>query len=601
MRYSEDLIDEILERNDIVEIIGENVQLRRSGSRYVGLCPFHSEKTPSFSVNPARHMYYCFGCHAGGTTITYLMEYHNYSFVEALQYLADRAGIALPEEAVSKEMRAASKRKAVLLEICKKAASYYYYCLKSPAGQRGADYFRDRGLSDETVRRFGLGYADVRGGLYPYLKSKGFGDEQIRETGLVRFDEKRGPSDEFFNRVIFPITDARGRVIGFGGRVLGDGRPKYLNSPEGPLFNKRKNLYALNYARSARAGYLILCEGYMDVISMHQAGFTGAYASLGTALTSEQAALLRRYTGEVRLLYDSDDAGKKAALRAIPILTEAGLSVRVTDLTPYKDPDEMLLRAGAEALKERLDQAENAFLFEIGQTEKGYKRGDPAEWTAFQKECAAMLLKRFPEPMERDNYTEAVCGRYGFPREDFRRLMARSAARGTAAEHYRPPADASQTARKDGERFGTECRMLNFLINYPEAYRTTKDLIGPEDYTDPFARRMADLLYGQLEKGHVSPAALISGLSEAEDSGRAAEVISREIRADSPGALDRAFTDTVVRILRRKNDEALLSADVTDPSVFASYIAARARLDACAAGELFHLGSGIDGGSASPE
>ena len=281
MQYSEEIIEEVIARNNIVDVIGEHVALKRRGANYFGLCPFHNEKTGSFSVSEQKQMYYCFGCHAGGNVITFVMEYNHFTFVEALRYLAERAGMTLPEEALSPARRAEAEKRKQQLAALKQAAGFYYYRLHTEAGAPGLAYLRKRGLTDETIRHFGLGYADKYGStLYRYLKQKGYSDEILRGTGLFEFDEKRGVSDRFWNRVMFPILDERGRVIGFGGRVLGDGKPKYLNSPESSVFNKRMHLYALNYARSSRKGYLILCEGYMDVITMHQAGFTNAVAAV---------------------------------------------------------------------------------------------------------------------------------------------------------------------------------------------------------------------------------------------------------------------------------------------------------------------------------
>ena len=292
MRYSEDLIEEIRMRNDIVDVISGYVKLQRKGSSYFGLCPFHNEKSPSFSVSPSKQMYYCFGCGAGGNVFTFLMEYENLTFVEALRMLADRAGVELPQIEYSKEAKAQADLKATLLEVNKEAAKYYYYQLRRESGRQGMDYLKGRELSDETINKFGLGYSDkFSNDLYRYLKNKNYSDEILRQSGLFNVDERKGMYDKFWNRVIFPIMDVNNRVIGFGGRVMGDAKPKYLNSPETKIFDKSRNLYGLNMARSSRKKNLIICEGYMDVISMHQAGFNNAVASLGTALTSQQASL----------------------------------------------------------------------------------------------------------------------------------------------------------------------------------------------------------------------------------------------------------------------------------------------------------------------
>ena len=295
MRYSEDLIEEVRARNDIVDVISGYVKLTRKGSNYFGLCPFHNEKSPSFSVSPGKQMYYCFGCGAGGNVYTFLMEYENFTFQEALKSLADRAGIQLPEAELSEEERRERDVRGEILKMNKLAAKYYYYQLRTQNGKAGYAYLKKRELSEETIRKFGLGYSTkYRDDLYRYLKKQGFSDELLRQSGLITADEKNGIYDKFWNRVMFPIMDVNNRVIGFGGRVMGDAKPKYLNSPETKAFDKSRNLYGLNFARLARKPQMIICEGYRDVIALHQAGFTQAVASLGTALTTQQAMLLKR-------------------------------------------------------------------------------------------------------------------------------------------------------------------------------------------------------------------------------------------------------------------------------------------------------------------
>ena len=378
MRYSDDIIEEVRSRNDIVDVISQYVKLTRKGSSYFGLCPFHNEKTPSFSVTPGKQMYYCFGCGAGGNVFNFIMEYENFTFGEALKYLADRAGVELPRIEYSREIKEKAQEKEELLRINKEAAQYYYYQLRTEKGAAGYQYLTGRGLSDDTIRKFGLGYSDKYGsGLYRYLKAKEYSDERLRDSGLFNVDERHGMYDKFWNRVIFPIMDVNNRVIGFGGRVMGDGKPKYLNSPETRIFDKSRNLYGLNEARRSRKNYIILCEGYMDVIAMHQAGFTNAVASLGTALTSGHASLLKRYTSEVLLLYDSDEAGVRAALRGIPILREAGVNSRVVDLKPYKDPDEFIRNLGPEAFEERLSKASDSFMFRVTVAEREFPMEEP--------------------------------------------------------------------------------------------------------------------------------------------------------------------------------------------------------------------------------
>ena len=364
MYYSDEIIEEVRSRNDIVDVISGYVKLQKKGSSWFGLCPFHNEKSPSFSVSRTKQMFYCFGCGKGGNVFTFIMEYENFTFIEAVRYLAERAGMTLPEAEETPEQKKAAGLKTKLLEINKIAAKYFYYLLTTDHGAQAMDYLTNtRRLLPETIVRFGLGYSDkFSDDLYRYLKNKGYSDTLLKESGLVTLDERRGGADKFWNRVMFPIMDANNRVVGFGGRVMGDGAPKYLNSPETKVFDKSRNLYGLNFARTSRRPNFIICEGYLDVISMHQAGFTNAVASLGTAFTSPHASLIKRYTDEVILAYDSDGAGVRAALRAIPILKEAGLKIRVLHLTPYKDPDEFIKNMGIEAFEKRIEDAENSFI-----------------------------------------------------------------------------------------------------------------------------------------------------------------------------------------------------------------------------------------------
>ena len=434
MYYAEDVIEEVRSRNDIVSVISEYVKLQRKGSSYFGLCPFHNEKSPSFSVSPDKQMYYCFGCGAGGNVFTFIQEYENYSFPEAMKFLAERAGITLPEKEYSQEERRAQDLRTRILNVNKMAAKYYYYQLRTENGRQAMEYLKNRRLSDETIRSFGLGYSNkYSNDLYLYLKKQGVSDELLRESGLMNVDERKGMYDKFWNRVIFPIMDVNNRVIGFGGRVMGDGKPKYLNSPETAVFDKSRNLYGLNVARTARKKSMLVCEGYMDVISMHQAGFKNSVASLGTALTTQHASLLKRYTDEVILTYDSDGAGIKAALRAIPMLKAAGISTRVLHMNPYKDPDEFIKTLGPEAFQERMDQAENSFLFEISILERDFDMHDPEGKTGFYQ-AAARKLMEFDQELERENYIQAVAERYQISFDSLRKMVNREAMRGAVPQ-----------------------------------------------------------------------------------------------------------------------------------------------------------------------
>ena len=424
MYYPQEIVDEVLANTDIVDVISAHVHLKKRGKDYVGLCPFHNEKTHSFTVVPGKNMYYCFGCGAGGSAVTFLMKYNNSTFTEALQELADRAGITLPVRELSEEAGKREKHRQDLLAVNKETATYYYRLLRSRRGERGMRYFAGRQLSPETLNKFGLGFADgSRNDLTAYLRKKGFSDDLILESDVALFNEKQGVHDRFWNRVMFPIQDVRGRVIGFGGRVLGDSKPKYINSSDTEIFDKGRNLYALNLARRSKKDYLILCEGYMDVIAMHQAGFIEAVASLGTAFTPGQASLLHRYTKRVLLAYDSDGAGVRAALRNIGILRSAGLDTAVIDLRPHKDPDEFIQKEGKEAFQTRIDQAENSFFYELRMLSRSYTMDDPAQRTAFHREIAKRLC-RFSDEIERDNYITAAADKYLIKVESLRRLVA---------------------------------------------------------------------------------------------------------------------------------------------------------------------------------
>ena len=422
MIFPDEIIEEIRSANDIVDVISAYVKLEKRGSSWFGLCPFHTEKTPSFSVSRAKQMYYCFGCHNGGNVITFIMQYENYTFEEAVRFLAERAGIKLPEIKISSLSRAEQDLKTKLLDMHKTAANYYYHMLYSDKGSKGLTYFHERGLSDATIRNFGLGFTGIGSDkLYKYLKENGYDDALIKESGLVTIEEK-GAHDKFWNRVMFPLMDINNKVVGFGGRVLGDGIPKYMNSPETKIFEKNRFLFGLNYARKSRKDYFFLCEGNMDVISMHQAGYTNAVASLGTSLTSNQPLIIKRYVDKVILTYDSDDAGISAAQRAIPMLNDAGISVRILNLSPAKDPDEFLKKFGSEELDKRIADAENSFIWNIGILRKKYDMNDPQQKTDFEH-MTAELLCEFTEALERDNYIHAVSSRYLIPYNDLKRLV----------------------------------------------------------------------------------------------------------------------------------------------------------------------------------
>lgn len=556
--FSDDIIEEVRSRNDIVDVIGQYVHLTKKGSTYFGLCPFHNEKTGSFSVSPNKQMYYCFGCGAGGNVFTFMMQYENFTFGEAMEALADRAGVALPKQEYSAVQKREADKKQRLLEINKEAARYFYTLLRNDRGKHALAYFQKRELSEETMKKFGLGYSDqYSDDLYRYLRSKGYEDEILKESGLVTIDERRGGYDKFWNRAMFPIMDVHNKVIGFGGRVMGDGEPKYLNSPETPIFDKSRNLYGLNFARTTKKPQFLLCEGYMDVIALHQAGFDNAVASLGTALTAGHANLLKRYTKEVYLTYDSDGAGVKAALRAIPILKEVGITTKVINMRPHKDPDEFIKALGAEAYQDRIDHAENSFMFEIRILEQQYDMKDPESKSAFYHEVAKKLCS-FTEKIERDIYVQAVAEKYMLPTQDLQRLVGKY---GMQMEGIRKQptqlktgineknASARGIKKEDGMKQSQKL-LLTWLIENTGLYHKIKKYIAPQDFTEEIYHKVAELLFRQFEEsGEANPAKIVSMFPDEEAQKEIAALFNARIHeVESKEDREKALKETIIRI-----------------------------------------------------
>ncbi len=552
MYYPEQLVEEIRARNDIVDVLSGYMKLQKKGGNYWACCPFHNEKTASFSVSQNKQMYHCFGCGVSGNVYTFIMKYENYSFPEAVKVLADRVGVELPRMEYSKEQKERENKRARLLEVNREAAKFFYYQLRQPHGAIGYQYLQKRELTDETMHRFGLGYAGKNGAeLVQYLRQKGFEDELIKEAGLANYSEKRGLLSQFWNRVMFPIQDINNRVIGFGGRVMGDGEPKYLNSPETPVFDKRRNLYGLNFARTARSGNVILCEGYMDVIAMHQAGFTQAVASLGTAFTAEQANLLRRYTDNVLLAYDSDGAGVKAALRGIGILRDAGLTGKVINMKPYKDPDEFMKALGKEAFQERINQAENSFFFEVRILAGQYDMNDPESKTKFHREIAKKLCD-FKEELERDNYLQAIAEKYYIGVENLRKMVAGYAAQtGLAKPIERPKSGVQQKNHPEENAKKSQKLLITWITDEPSIYQKIKKYISPGDFTEELYRKVAEKLFAGLEEGNFQPAGIISTFEDEEEQRQAAELFQTNLPMLETGQeREKAFHDILLSVKR---------------------------------------------------
>ena len=592
MYYPDELVEEIRERNDIVDVISSFVGLKRAGNSYTCCCPFHSEKTPSFHVSKTKQIYHCFGCGAGGNIVTFLMQYENYTFTEALKYLADRAGIALPEEEMTPEKKKTENRKEQMRDINRSAAAYFHYILtKTDRGAKGRDYFlQKRGLTEETIANFGLGYADIYADdLYKYLKSKGFSDELMRDSGLISFSEKYGAQDIFWNRVMVPITDISGKVIAFGGRVLGDAKPKYLNTKETDIFNKRRNLFAMNIARRSRRRGIILCEGYMDVIAMHQAGFDNAVASLGTAFTEEQAMLIKRYTEEVYLAYDSDGAGRNATKKAIEILRNADMLQRVIDMRPYKDPDEFIKAMGAEEFEQRVRNAKPGLLFEAESLAEEFNQSDPEERTTFIGHIAR-LLKSIEDPVRRNSYMVSLCNKYQIDMESLKKavestvLLKDSKENSTYSDDYMIRRNASASVeepglseepRKTSGRVITRSQvdkalaenerlLLTWMVNRQVLFKKLEGIISADDFRDENVHTVAKLLYKQYEEtGQVSPASIIDKFDSLEKQQVVAKIMNTELSLNLDEEDERRALNDIVKKVKANS----LSAQILNPEL----------------------------------
>lgn len=520
MAYPESFLQELAERNDIEEVVSAYVKLtKRSGQNLFGLCPFHSEKTPSFSVSPSKQIYHCFGCGKGGSVINFIMEIESLSFPEAVEFLARRAGMSVPEQ----ESDPLRPRREKLYSLNREAARFFYEQLFLPGGAAARDYVAKRGISPASVRSFGLGFApDAWDALTRAMLEKGYTERELTDAALVRRGKKGGVYDTFRDRLMFPIIDVRGNVIGFSGRALGEGEPKYMNSPETPVFSKSHNLFALNLAKRSKNGYIILVEGNIDVVSLHQAGFDSAVASLGTSLTQEQARLLSRYTNEIVIAYDGDEAGKKAAQRAITLLDKLEMKVRVLTVAGAKDPDEYIKAKGPDAFRNLLERSENHIEYRLQTITDKYDLKVDEEKVAFLRE-ATDLIATLPGAVEREVYALRAASMCGVSAEAVGAEVARrrkrklaEARRGVERDAFRPAKDAQPKA--SGIRYGNprsaaaEEGVIRLLYLDPELFRDREDL-AEKDFSSPELWR----IYSELRKwaesgGHLSVAVISEAL-----------------------------------------------------------------------------------------
>ncbi len=556
MAFSESFLTELTERNDIVDVVSGYVRLgKKSGSNMFGLCPFHSEKTPSFSVSPDKQIYHCFGCGKGGGVINFIMEIENLSFPEAVEFLAKRAGMPIPEEENDRE----SRKRSRMLSLNRDAARFFYAQLSTPQGGAARDYMAKRRIGPATAKNFGIGFApDTWDSLEKAMREKGYTDFELFDAGLVRKGNKGGYYDTFRNRLMFPVIDVRGNVIGFSGRILGDGEPKYMNSPETLVFNKSRNLFALNLAKKSKSGYIILSEGNIDVVSLHQAGFDSAVASLGTSLTPEQARLLSRYTNQVIIAYDNDGAGIKAAQRAIGILEKLDLKVKVLRMSGAKDPDEFIKLKGADAFRNLLESSENQIDYRLRTVTDKYDLSVDEQKVEFLKE-ASDLVARLPGSVERQVYAMRVASMSGVSAdvvtkevERRRKKLVNQASRSEERQQSRPERQLQPEEKalryEDPSSAAAEEGVIRLLYLDPALARNA-ELPAPEEFSSPALGHIYSVLRDKIDRGETPSAATLGGALDGQEMSLLVRLLQKP-ELLSKG--DRALADYIKRIRERK-------------------------------------------------
>lgn len=586
MRYPREVVDEVRLQNDIVEVISQYVPLKQKGSSYFGLCPFHNEKTASFSVNSEKQFYYCFGCGAAGNVFSFLMEMENCDFPEAMKRLADRAHIALPEPEKNAQAIAAEQLKQRLFDIHTTAGRFFYDCLQSEEGKEARAYLQKRQMDPRIARKFGIGYSPERyDALFKHLKEKGFSVSDILKTGLVLENKDgKGYHDRFRGRLMFPIFDVQGRVVGFGGRILAKGEPKYLNSPETILFSKSRNLYGLNFAKAARKRELILVEGYMDMLSIYQAGFHNVVASLGTAFNQEHARTLKRFADDVILLYDSDEAGTNAALRAIPVLVKNGFRVKVTQVPDGKDPDEFIKAKGAAEFSKLLINAVHYISFEIACIQRKYNLKNPEHRVRFATEAAEILAKLDSE-IERNVYLGEVSRVTGVEEEAIRSEIGKLMRK--EDEAFQKEAERRQQNLKTYSIEGRKTEkglmeaqrsLLYYCAQHQGVYDILKTIIEEDDFTEEVFRRAFGYI-GELwnSSGHVFPADLVSRFEETKEQKMVTEIFAVQLPAENGADMEKAINEQVRRLKRTKIDH--LTANATTVEEIQRLVEAKRKLD----------------------
>ena len=587
MRYPREVIDEVRLQNDIVEVISQYVPLKQKGNSYFGLCPFHNEKTASFSVNSEKQFYYCFGCGAAGNVFSFLMEMENIDFPEAMKKLAERAHITLPEPEKSAEVIAAEQTKQRLFDIHTAAGRYFYECLQEDQGKEARAYLAKRQMDPRMARKFGIGYSpDSYDALLKHLKEKGFSISDILKSGLVLENKDgKGYHDRFRGRLMFPIFDVQGRVVGFGGRILAKGEPKYLNSPETILFSKSRNLYGLNFAKAAKKRELILVEGYMDMLSIYQAGFRNVVASLGTAFNQEHARTLKRFADDVILLYDSDEAGTNAALRAIPVLVKNGFRVKVTQVPDGKDPDEFIKAKGAAEFSKLLINAVHYISFEIACIQRKYNLKNPEHRVRFATEAAETLAKLDSE-IERNVYLGEVSRVTGVEEKAIRMeidnlLRKEDEAFQKEVEKQRQQNLKGYTAegrKVDKGLMEAQRNLLYYASQHQGVYEILKGILEEDDFTEEIFRRTFGFI-GELwqSSGHVFPADLVSRFEETKEQKTVTEIFAVQLPTENGADLEKAVNEQVRLLKRTKIDH--MTATATTVEEIQRMVEAKKKLD----------------------
>ena len=561
MRYSDDIIEDIRFGNDIVEVINSYTPLKQRGSSYIGLCPFHKESTPSFSVSPDKQLYHCFGCGASGTVYNFIMDIENYDFLDALKYLADRINYPLPEPNGTFDNSLAEK-KQILYDMHKLVAKKFYQNLSMPQAQIANDYLDKRGINKNTRIKFGLGYSLFKkDDIYTFLKEKGYNDEIILESGLVVKGKNNTLFDRFFGRLMFPIIDVQGRVIGFGGRDLTDNKntAKYLNSPDTPIFNKSYNLYSINIAKNNKNKELILVEGYIDVISLCQVGITNVVASLGTAFNENHIKLLKKYANKVITLFDSDDAGIKATLRAIPILVENGIYVRVAQVENAKDPDEYISKFGANSFLQFLNNAKSYISFQIIQKMKEYNLNDPIQKVEFTKEVSK-IISSLSSPVERDVFINEASQITKISKEAIYEEVniVLSPNNNIPKITNKKPKHSMQNNKLDEARQS----ILYILATNINIYNILKQYINPDDFLDNVYVKLAKLIFDLNEQNKpIYPAEIALKFEDIEEQKQISKVFMLKIDFSNNDKLEKVINDQIKIIKKAYFDKIILESN----------------------------------------